>query len=304
MAWVKKGLIYNPTGQNEWDKHGFLTPTPFLLNDDVIRIYGGMRDDEGASRIGYIDVSAHDPSEIITISKQPCLDVGQAGMFDDNGVILGDVVRDGDQIRMYYVGFQIPKKVKFMAFSGVAISNDNGKNFERFSQTPIMDRAKNALFIRAIHSVIKEDDIWKVWYSVGNGWEHIDGNDYPQYDIRYTQSDNGLSFSDSCGTHCIGVNENEYRIGRPRVYKTSDGYMMNYTSDTRGKEYKAGQAYSKDGMNWTRKDEDLKIEKSEAGWDSEMLCYPVMLETPLHKYMFYSGNNMGMTGVGYARWES
>ena len=112
MKWEKKGLIYCPDGSSKWARHTVITPTPILLND-VIRIYAGFRDDQGISRIGYIDVDIENPSKIRNVSKQPILDIGQDGMFDDNGIILGDLSWHNDTLRMYYVGFQKVSKAKF-----------------------------------------------------------------------------------------------------------------------------------------------------------------------------------------------
>lgn len=300
MNYTKKGLIFNLDGKSSWANNTILTPTPFLISDDVIRIYASFRDEFGCGRIGYIDVSAENPKEILGVSKTPVLDLGDDGNFDDNGVILGDLLRDNNEIKMYYVGFQLVKKVKFLAYSGLAISKDNGNSFHRFQPTPIMDRTSNALFIRAIHSVLKENGTYKVWYSVGCGWETLNGKKYPQYDIRYTESKDGVHFSDNIGVHCIGVKGNEYRIGRPRVIKKNDIYEMRYTYDTINKEYISGYAISMNGINWQRKDECAGLYKSESGWDSEMLCYPVEISTKYGIYIFYSGNEMGLSGVGYA----
>tara|TARA_B110000483_G_scaffold232354_1_gene299776 strand:- start:805 stop:1731 length:927 start_codon:yes stop_codon:yes gene_type:complete len=299
MKWEKKGLIYCPDGSSKWARHTVITPTPILLND-VIRIYAGFRDDQGISRIGYIDVDIENPSKIRNVSKQPILDIGQNGMFDDNGIILGDLSWHNDTLRMYYVGFQKVSKAKFLAYSGLAISNDGGNTFARYQKTPIIDRVENALYIRAVHTVLRENGNYRVWYSVGNGWETINGIPYPKYDIRYTESKDGINFSDSIGVHCIGVQDDEYRIGRPRVRKIKNGYEMRYTYDTLQKKYCTGYALSTDGISWKRRDDLLDIKVSKSGWDSEMVCYPVILDTPKTQYMFYSGNGMGYTGVGYA----
>ncbi len=301
-GWVKKGLIYAPQGRHGWDDNTILTPTPFLLNDQTIRIYGGFRDGEGASRIGYIDVDAADPSRILKVSDKPVIELGAPGMFDDNGMILGDIVRHDEAIRLYYVGFQQVKKAKFLAYSGLALSHDGGESFRRASQVPLMDRTDNALYIRAIHTVLFDEGVWKIWYSVGMGWEMINGIPYPQYDIRYVESKDGLTIDDKEGVHCIGCDPNEYRIGRPRVRKNGGRYEMRYTSDTYDKQYRAGYAESDDGINWTRMDHKAGIEKSAEGWDSEMLCYPVIIDAAGKRYMIYSGNGMGRTGVGYAEW--
>ncbi len=114
--WEKQGVIYCPGGKQDWAKHSFMTPTPFQYDDNTIRIYGGCRDDEGVSRIGYIDVDASNPSNVLNISNKPVLDIGRPGMFDDNGIILGDVISVENKVYMYYVGFQLVKKDKISRF--------------------------------------------------------------------------------------------------------------------------------------------------------------------------------------------
>ena len=299
MQWKKKGLIYCPTGKNGWDNNSFMTPTPFLLNKDQIRIYGGIRDEDGRSRISYIDVDANDPSTIIYINNTPVIELGKPGTFDDNGMILGSLLETDGEIKMYYVGFQLVNNVKFLAFSGLAISKDGGNSFTRNSDSPVMDRYKNEIYIRAIHTVLYENNRYKIWYSTGSGWQTIHEKVYPQYYIRYTESADGINiFNDS--KESINVINDEYRIGRPTVFKHNSLYKMFYTRDTLSKQYSPGYAESADGITWIRKDEEMKLERSSSGWDSEMVCYPAPLFFKNKCYVFYNGNNMGMSGFGYA----
>ncbi len=301
MKWEKKGLIYSPAKDGSWKDNSALTPTAFLLDENTIRVYASFRDVQGIGRIGYIDVDAKNPSNILRISDKPVLDIGKDGMFDDNGVILGDLIKVENKIYMYYVGFQLVKKSKFLAYSGLAISEDNGKTFKRYKNTPIMDRLDEALYIRAIHSVIFEDNKFKFWYATGNGWENINGVDFPQYDINYIESDDGIHFKEN-GIKCIENDKTnlEYRIGRPRTYKKDDLYIMNFTYGTIDGRYIAGQATSSDGINWNRDDKKLGIELSKEGWDSVHLSYPSIVQTNDKIFMFYNGNNMGQDGFGYA----
>ncbi len=299
MEWEKKGFVYGPKGNSWWAKHSAITPTPILISEDIIRVYAGFRDDNGVSRIGYVDVNAHNPAEINAVSKEPVLDIGIPGTFDDNGVILGDVIAYGQKFYMYYIGFQLVEKVKFLAYTGLAISEDGGHSFKRFSHAPILDRAENELFFRAIHSVIIEDGVWKAWCGVGSEWVWIDGNPYPKYNIRYYESTDGVHFS-SQGKLCIDFKDNEYRIGRPRVIKKDDIYQMFYTRGTLSKDYVPGYAESRDGIHWTRKDSEIGISLSTAGWDSIHLAYPAIIDTKEKVYMFYNGNHFGKEGFGYA----
>ena len=302
MKLEKKGLIYCPNGEVDWMNNSVLTPQPFLLNDEVIRVYASFRDRDGVGRIGYLDVEAKKPSNIIAISSEPVLDIGQAGLFDDNGMILGDVIKCGSEIFMFYVAFQLVNNVKFYAFSGLAISHNNGETFQRAQNTPILDRSDEGIFGRCIHTVLYDEcrHIFRVWYSAIHGWTFINEIPYPSYDIKYIESTDCLSFG-KAGAQCIKCNNNEYRIGRPKVVVLPDGsYEMYYTSDTFNKEYKSGYAISTDGINWQRKDELLSLTPSLNGFDSEMACYPAVIRTKYGRYMFYDGNGMGKTGFGYA----
>ncbi len=303
MKWIKRGLIYSPAKDGGWRDNSALTPTAFLLNDSVIRVFSAFRDPDGVSRIGYVDVASDDPSVVLSVSSDPVLNIGRAGMFDDNGVILGDVIRVDEQIWMYYVGFQLVKKAKFLAYTGLAISVDGGESFQRHSECPILDRADEGVYIRAVHSVLKEDGLFKVWYATGNGWERINDVDYPQYDINYIESQDGKRFG-LAGTKVIQNDPGnaEYRIGRPRVYRDSkQNYIMNFTFGTTDGRYQAGQAVSKDGVSWQRNDQALGLTVSPDGWDSKHLSYPSVITAPNGKvYSFYNGNNMGLDGFGYA----
>jgi hypothetical protein len=270
-----------------------------VLLGDVIRVFAGFRDAEGTSRIGYVDVRADDPGKIIAVSSEPVLDVGRAGMFDDSGVILGDVVLAGDEWRMYYVGFQRVLRAKFLAFSGLAVSRDHCCTFVRLSETPVLDRAEEGGFIRAIHSVRPEDGVWKAWYASGNGWEEIGGSYYPRYEIRYLESADGISFGDK-GELCLAPHGDEYRIGRPRVERQAGKWRMLFTYGTRAGAYVPGYAESDDGHRWRRDDRLAGLVPSASGWDSRALCYPATLQVGDRTYAFYNGNDMGHEGFGYA----
>ena len=116
MIWKKLGKIWEAKGKVKWGALSTLTPAPLLLKKGVIRVYCAMRDKSGIARIGYFDVSEKDPTKVLNYSKKPILNIGTKGAFDDNGMLLGDVIRVNSEIRMYYVGFQLVEKVKFLAF--------------------------------------------------------------------------------------------------------------------------------------------------------------------------------------------
>ena len=299
--WRKLGLVWGPDGRSPWATNSALTPTPVLLGD-VIRVFAGFRDDAGVSRIGYVDVDAQMPTKVVAVGAEPVLDIGAPGMFDDNGVILGDIVPDRAGWRMYYVGFQLVAKAKFLAFTGLATSDD-GMRFTRVSQTPVLDRADEGTFIRAIHTARREEDGWRIWYAAGRGWTRIGGVDYPDYEIRTVRSADGITFPAE-GDLCLPPLGNEYRIGRPRVMRTADGYEMLFTKGTVAGDYTPGWAGSADGITWTRDDSRFDLPLSPEGWDSRHLCYPVPVTVRDRQFLFYNGNDMGKAGFGVAEWTA
>jgi predicted GH43/DUF377 family glycosyl hydrolase len=303
VKWTKRGLIFRPKGDQAWACHSAAQPTPILIDDDTIRIFVGFRDALGVTRLGYVDVAADEPRRVLAISTQPIFDIGRAGAFDDNGVILGDVIADGDTLRLYYVGFQLVAKVKFLAFSGLATSSDGGQTFQRQSQIPILGQAEEGFYIRAIHTVMQEGGKWKIWYAAGSSWQMIRDKPYPSYHIRYCESEDGFHFP-SEGEICITTEGNEYRIGRPRVYRTEGGYQMFYTKGTIGGDYLPGYAESADGVSWSRRDDEIGLTLSKSGWDSQSVCYLSRLRWRDRVYGFYNGNDFGRTGFGYALLES
>ncbi len=303
-TYKKIGRISFPN-QNGWSKHGFMTPTPLMITDNVIRVYGGVRDDQGISRIAFFDVHEDEPLKIINSSFKPVLDLGDSGMFDDNGVILGDVIRISEKVvYMYYVGFQLCKKAKFIALSGLAISNDNGLTFQRYTKAPILGRFDQAEFISAIHSIFynhKEKEYY-AYVSCGDSWETINNVQYPRYKCFLLKSIDGIAFDTKSAINIVSPINKEYRIGRPRISCLSDGsYELRTTSDTLDKNYSSQLFLSTNGVDFERQQLE-EIPKSKApDWDSEMVCYPSKITTTSgYTYIFYNGNGMGMTGTGVA----
>src|SRR2546430_15750057 len=102
MKWKKKGLIYAPDGRTWWAKKYAFPPTPYLLSEDVIRMYIACCDEKMVGRIGFIDLLADDPSEILKVSEEPVLDIGLPGTFDENGILPTAVVEVDEKLYLYY----------------------------------------------------------------------------------------------------------------------------------------------------------------------------------------------------------
>jgi len=304
MKWQKKGLVYGPDGSSEWARNSALQPTPLVrATQGYIRVFVGFRDDDGVGRIGYVDVAVDEPSKILRVSRAPVLDIGAPGAFDDNGVIPTSVVERQGQVFLFYAGYQLVRNVKFLAFSGLAISDDFGETFTRYSRAPICDRTNDELCFRVIHTMMFDEGRWRAWYGGGDSFEVDDNKEYPRYNIRHALSPDGIHLSADYQI-CVDTRGAEHRVGRPYVVKDGALYRMFYGAGTKELGYRLGYAESKNGINWKRQDEAVGIEISETGWDSQMQAFPSVVRYHDQTFLFYNGNDYGREGFGYATLES
>ncbi|WP_323024129.1 hypothetical protein [Castellaniella sp.] len=299
LQWKKLGCVFKNQNFGDWRHNSALQPTPLVLQDRV-RFYVGFRDESGVSRIGFVDLSNANLTEILTVSEKPVLDIGVDGAFDEYGVVPCAITRVGSDIYMYYAGYQLGKKVRFLVFSGLAISHDGGCTFARYSQTPVFERTQNELLFRVPHSVIIENGVFKFWYGGGSNFIRGKEKTLPVYDVRYLESPDGVLIPDA-GRKIINIKDDEYRIGRPYVIKTAGvGYSMFYGYSSEASPYVLGYASSGDGINWVRRDNEIGIGLSTSGWDSEMMAYPSIVKIKDKTFLFYNGNNYGYDGFGCA----
>lgn len=303
MKWRKMGLVYGPDGTSGWAKNSALQPTPLLRRDDTIRVFVGMRDDGGVSRVGFVDVDARDPSRVLRVAETPALDTGEAGCFDENGVVPCAVVEREGKLFLFYAGYQLGQKVKFYVFGGLAASEDGGETFTRASRVPVCDRTDDELFFRVVHTMMFDEGSWRAWYGAGDSFDVEDGRQFPRYNIRHAFSPDGFHLSDEYQV-CVDMFGGEYRVGRPYVIKDGGVYKMFYGAGTKAEGYRLAYAESADGIRWTRKDEEVGIDVSASGWDSRMQAYPAVVRFRDRVYMFYNGNDYGREGFGYAVLES
>lgn len=302
MKWEKKGLIYCPDGHIDWMKQFAMLPTPLLINESTLRLFVGFCDIDNIGRIGYIDVDPNNPKKILNVFSEPVLDIGQDGCFDDHGVVPISILKKGNQIFLYYIGFQEGVKIPYYMFCGLAISDDNGNSFYRYSKSPVLDRINDEVYARCGVNVIKDDSKYKMYYvgSYKEGWTQAQGKAKPLYTMMYTESDDGIHWNNEAIQCMEYANEDEHGFGRPHVWKEDGIYKMIYSIRTYSRGYYLGYAESQDGIHWVRKDSEVGIGLSETGWDSKNISYGYRFVYKDKTYLFYNGNGCGKTGFGYA----
>lgn len=302
MKWKKIGHIFCANNHSEWMYSHAMIPIPENIEGDLFRIYFSSRDKLNRGYGAFLEIDINTPSKILRVSEQPILSPGALGCFDDSGALPNSIISiDGDKY-LYYTGINLGVTVKIRNSIGLAKWNDELKVFERLFDGPIIDRTRNQPHFVATPEVHYANGLYKAWFTSCVKWELMNGEARHFYNLEYAESNNGVNWARN-GTVAIDfADEYEYALGVPRVIKDVDFYRMWFCSratqffDT----YRIRYAESTDGYKWIRKDEEVGIDVSESGWDSEMICYPFVFDHDGERYMLYNGNGYGKTGFGLA----
>lgn len=307
MKWEKRGRIYNVDQNYEWMNSYACGPVVDIIDDTVWRIYFTTRDTKGHSRPTYMEVEAGNPKNILYVHDRPLLDIGKIGTFDDCGVSVLSVLDHGGKKYMYYLGWTVRNTVSYHNSLGLAISEDGGKNFAKFSEGPLLSPTYKEPYCNGASFTMLDGDLWRLWYTSFVGWETHDNHPEPLYHIKYAESDNGIDWKREQIVSVDFADDKKGGIARPSVLKQGGLYKMWYTyrgaSDyrtNRDNSYRIGYAESTDGKIFRRMDNQMDVGLSDDGWDSVMMTYPHVIPYQGQYYLFYNGNTFGKTGFGYA----
>ncbi len=295
MIWERRGMVGFPAAYIDWADNSLLQPTPYLLNDEIVRVFCGMRDKTGRSRIGFVDINPDNPNTIMGYSSNPSLDLGGPGLFDESGVVPCALRYEHGSLYMYYAGYELSTTVRFKAYSGLAVSHDEGISFERKKKVPVLDRSDEEPLFRAIHSILKADSGWDIWYGAGERFVPGENKSLPVYNIRYMHSEDGVKFPE-VGSVAIDICEDQHRVGRPCVLKTAYGYTMLYGYGSEKRPYTLALALSRDGKVWNKVPGEMSIIGLRDDLDDQMAAYPSVVRTKKGTYLFYNGNEYGKYG--------
>jgi hypothetical protein len=299
MTWIKQGNIFN--------KHHAQVPVVDTY-DAFYRIYYSTRI-EGKSHPMFIDVEKN-TFKIINESKEPIAPPGKPGSFDWAGVMPTEIINIGNTKHLYYIGWSNRLDVPYHNNVGLMFSLDNGNTWAK-KEGPVLHTSSSEPGYVGTLAVIKNHIPWEDYskylgyYLSCRDWENIEGRMEPIYDIKLAYSEDLFSWEPQ-NKVCIPLKENEGGISKASILHYQDKYRMwfsyrgkyNYRTKS-DSSYRIGYAESIDGVRWNRK-EDIELNVSESGWDSEMVAYPHVVKEDNRLIMFYNGNKFGNTGIGYA----
>lgn len=310
MKLIDKKFIFNSKDDFDWSKTYAVGPVVDIVSDDIWRIFYTTRDLNNRSRPSYIEVEAGNPANVLYVHDKPLLNVGKIGTFDDCGVSVLSLLDYEGKKYMYYLGWTVRNTVSYHNSIGLAISEDGGKTFSKFSEGPLVSPTHKEPYCNGASYTMLEGDLFRLWYTSFVGWEAHDGHPEPLYNIKYAESKNGIDWERNQIISVDFIDDKKGGIARPSVLKEDGIYKMWYTyrgeADYRTNKdhsYRIGYAESKDGKVFTRMDDKVGINVSEEGWDSIMQTYPHVIEYNDQYWMFYNGNTFGKSGFGYAVFE-
>jgi len=316
FKWKKLGQIFNPQKVNDgidrpWMKE-FAQCTSTLIFGDYIRVYFSCRpnrDSNGqyVSYTAFVDLDRNNLKKVLNVAKQPVMQLGELGTFDEFAIYPTSVIKDGNKVLLYYAGWTRCVSIPYTVSIGLAVSNDNGVTFQRYAKGPILTNSPMEPFELSGPKIRKFNDEWIMYYLAGEKWtlnnNHVADSTYR---IRIATSKDGINW--------IKLNKNIipdilpepecqagpdvfYLDGKYHMY-FSYRYGLDFRSNERG--YRIGYAHSTNSINWTRDDENVGIKLSNSGWDSTDMHYPHVFELNGKWYMLYNGNEFGKYGFGLA----
>ena len=303
MKWIKKGLVYKPSQKIDWAKTHAQVPT-VLIRDDSIRVFFASRPRQDLSLTTFVDLDINDPSIVLYENPKPILQLGGIGEFDEHGIMPSSIINKDGLIYLYYSGWSRGHSLPYHNYTGLAISEDGGNTFQKFSKGPIIDRSPYELY-SATSPCVYYDKKWHMWYSSGTNWFKINDKYEHSYDIKYARSNDGLDWNQT-NSITIAQKDKFEALTRPTVIKMNKTYHMWFAYRgskgfrNGGESYNIGYANSQDLESWIRKDLNKSLNYSKNGWDSKMIAYPDVKRINNKVLMFYNGNDFGYNGFGYA----
>jgi hypothetical protein len=316
FKWEKMGRVFNPTHvKGKYFLKEFAQAPATLEFDDFLRIYFACRPKRDpqtgqyVSYTAYVEVEKSNFMNIIRFSDNPIMSLGDAGTFDEFGTYPTSIIRFDQRVVAFYGGWTRCDSVPFTVGIGKAISNDNGKTFNKIGKGgPIIPYTPDEPFIISGPKIRRFNNKWYLFYIAGKKWVLSKGTPEPVYRIRLAISKDGLNFK-KIGIDLIEtvLGKNEAQASPDVVYWKGNYHMFfsyregtNYRKNKRG--YKIGYAFSKDLINWTRDDTKVGIDLSKEGdFDNESMAYPHVFKLNNTLNMLYLGNEVGRYGFGWAK---
>ncbi len=298
--WKKLGLLYAPPVA---DRHPKLlthaaNPLPVHLEGDVYRIFYSGRDERNRSSVGAVDIDIVQ-RKVVTDHCDPFFEHGAEGGFYSDGVSIGNCYVAGGVRYMLFMGWQNPSGGHWRGDIGRLIVTPDLTLKLDTEQPFLSSDSTDPISLSYPWVEANPNGEYDMWYGSTLTWEA--GNGEMLHVINHATSRDGHAWSRKglAVPYEIGIAQ---AFSRPTVVanRGRDIEMWYSYRSGAGEKYRIGYAHSADGEKWKLDLNEVGIDVSFSGWDSEMIEYPFVFDHNGSRYMLYNGNGYGKTGFGLA----
>ena len=218
---------------------------------------------------------------------------GRDGKWDDI-VNRGCLVQHNGKLYLWYTGQYNDK-----SFIGLAVSSDN-KTYLRIQDSPVLSAEAKHEGQSVMNPCViwdEKENIFKMWYSAGETYEpdvscyaeRIDG-------IRWTKHHKPVL------TKYPQHKWEQYKIGGCHVVKQDDdSYLIYYIGYQNIDVARICMAYSHDGINWERDNNNLLIAPTKDSWDADSIYKPSVIDCDGELYLWYNGRKAMEEYIGLCK---
>lgn len=245
---------------------------------DRWRIYYSHRQNN-ISMPHFVDVEIGNPSKVIYHHQKSVLPLGLDYELDPHGVMPTFITAFGQNKALYYVGWKVVDGLyvnsTHLAVGRNITTKDSEYEHEYTFQKwgPQLAGDGKELFTSTLWLLNNELAVYLACH------DREENETY--YDLKFARHDNGQHFRklDRYAVKMEGFS--------CCSYTAVDGLVM-WCQRTNG--YR----------DYIIKGFPYDLQPSKSGWDSEMTCYPYLIEHEGKVFLFYNGNGFGATGIGFA----
>jgi hypothetical protein len=299
MKWKKLGNVFCPNNSpDEFLISHAANPLPVWKYGNVFTVFYSGRDNKNKSSVGYMELDI-DTLSVVNAPQEAVFKYGDDDSFYSHGVSIGNCYQADGQSYIGFMGWQCREGQHWRGDIGrLRIAQSNALLLD--PQVPMMDTALQADEISLSYPfVLFHEGEYKMWYGATISWDA--GNGEMLHIIKYATSKNGLDWQRKGNAIPYELNIAQ-AFSRPSVLIDKKGKFhiwYSYRSGN-GTPYRIGYSTSANGIDWINRLDEVGIDVSKDGWDSDMLCYPFVFKHQNHVYMLYNGNGYGKTGFGLA----
>ncbi len=302
QRWRPLGRLVEPRPTGAWWASHASYPTALARPDGLVTIFFSTRDGRNRSGLAALEVMIEgERVKAVAPIRGPLFEPGPRGAFDADGVTVTSVLRDGDRLLAYYLGWTIGVSVPFTNFIGLAVADAAGTQFERLSPVPVVGRSRENPFTLGYPWVLRRDQGFHMWFGSHLHWgaSGLEMN----HVVKEAHSLDGLDWTADprAVVPLAGPSDpEEFAVSRPTVIAEA-GEQLSMWYARRRPGYALGYASSSDGgKTWQRDDEAVVFLGEAEAWEARERTYPCVFDHGGRRYMLYNGDGYGRAGFGIA----